>query len=240
MTAKRVRRAAKTASRTAVKSSRSAARTAARRHKNGASSSTSKRYAPRMPPEERRQQLLDATLKLIVEKGYEGVTMEGVAREAGVTKPVVYDLFGGLADLLEALLAREEERALVQIAELLPEPEKGADPESVLIDGLRAFLGSVEARPDAWRLILTPPEAMPGRVRKVVERERSQIAIQLESTVRWGLDKLTTEIEDSELLAETIITLVESGARQHLDDPENYPTERLVEFTKSLLASVRR
>lgn len=193
-----------------------------------------------MPPEERREQLLDATLKLIAKYGYEGVTMEGVARAAGVTKPVVYDLFGTLADLLEALLEREEERALYQLAELMAPPGEDADPESVLVDSLKAFMAAVEARPDAWSLILTPPEAMPGRMREVVERERSQIATQLESVVRWGLDKLTTEIEDVELLVETIILLVESGARQHLADPKAYPTERLVEFTKTLIASVRR
>ncbi len=88
----------------------------------------SRRYAPRLPPEERREQLLDATLALIAEKGYESVSMEGIARKAGVTKPVVYDLFGSLADLLEALLEREEERALLQLAELLPTARRGRRP----------------------------------------------------------------------------------------------------------------
>ena len=200
---------------------------------------TPRPYAVRMPPEERRTQVLDATLKLIAERGYEGVSMEGIARATGVTKPVVYDLFGTLADLLEALLEREEERALLQLAELMPTPRENADPEEVLVDGLNAFLLSVEARPDAWRLILTPTAAMPGRVREVVEVQRTRIAAQLESIVRWGLEQLTTEIEDVELLVETIIVMVENAARQHLADPERYTTERLTEFTSSLLASVK-
>jgi AcrR family transcriptional regulator len=200
---------------------------------------TPRPYAVRMPPEERRTQVLDATLKLIAERGYEGVSMEGIARATGVTKPVVYDLFGTLADLLEALLEREEERALLQLAELMPTPRENADPEEVLVDGLNAFLRSVEARPDAWRLILTPTAAMPGRVREVVEVQRTRIAAQLESIVRWGLEQLTTEIEDVELLVETIIVMVENAARQHLADPERYTTERLTEFTSSLLASVK-
>jgi AcrR family transcriptional regulator len=201
---------------------------------------TPRPYAVRMPPEERRTQVLDATLKLIAERGYEGVSMEGIARATGVTKPVVYDLFGTLADLLEALLEREEERALLQLAELMPTPRENADPEEVLVDGLNAFLRSVEARPDAWRLILTPTAAMPGVVREVVETQRTRIAAQLESIVRWGLEQLTTEIEDVELLVEAIIVMVENAARQHLADPERYTTERLTEFTSSLLASVKR
>ena len=149
-----------------------------------------RRYAPRLPPEERREQLLDATLSLIAEKGYESVSMEGIARKAGVTKPVVYDLFGSLADLLEALLEREEERALNQLAELMPTPAEDADPAKVLVDGLDAFLRAIETRPDAWRLSLMPIEAQPGIVREHVERDRTAVAKQLASIVRWGVERL--------------------------------------------------
>ncbi len=53
-------------------------------------------YAPRLPPEQRREQLLDAALCLIVERGYAGVSIEAVARIAGITRPVVYDHFPNL------------------------------------------------------------------------------------------------------------------------------------------------
>jgi len=192
-----------------------------------------------MPREERREQLLDATLALVTEEGYEGVSMEGIARRAGVTKPVVYDLFGSLADLLEALLEREEERALNQLAELLPAPTEDADPAQVLVDGLDAFLRAVESRPDAWRLSLMPIEAQPGIVRKTVERDRTAVAKQLETIVRWGVEQLEVPIEDVELLVQTIIVLAEDGARRHLADPERYSRQRLTAFTASLLDSVR-
>jgi AcrR family transcriptional regulator len=200
---------------------------------------TKRRYAPRMAPEERREQLLDATLKLLADEGYGAVSMEGIARAAGVTKPVIYDLFGTLPDLLETLLEREEERALLQLAELTPTPSEDADPERVLIEGIEAFLRAVEARPDAWRVILMPVEAMPGRVRAHVERERTRIREQLESVVRWGLGRLALPIEDVELLSETIILLAQEGARLHLADPERYSPERVKAFVASLLASVR-
>jgi AcrR family transcriptional regulator len=193
-----------------------------------------------MPADERRAQLLDATLKLLSERGYESVSMEGIARAAGVTKPVVYDLFGSLAELLEALLEREEERALLQLAELMPSPSEDADPEEVLLDGLTAYLRAVEARPDAWRLTLMPVEAMPGVVREHVERERTKIAEQLESIVRWGIERLAVPIEDIELLVETIILMAQEGGRKHLAEPERYPPERYTAFVASLLASVRR
>ena len=197
-------------------------------------------YAPRMPAEERREQILDATLGLVAERGYESVSMEGIARQAGVTKPVVYDLFGTLAELLEALLAREEERAMLQLAELMPPPAEDADPAQVLTDGLDAFLRAVEARPDAWRLSLMPVEAQPGIVRERVERDRTAIAKQLESIVRWGVERLEIPIEDVELLVQTIIVLAEESARKHLADPKRYSRERVTAFTRSLLESVQR
>ena len=192
-----------------------------------------------MPPEERREQLLDATLALIAEKGYGSVSMEGIARRAGVTKPVVYDLFGSLADLLVALLEREEERALAQLAELMPAPAEDADPAQVLVDGLDAFLRAVETRPDAWRLSLMPIEAQPGIVREHVERDRTAVAKQLASIVRWAVERLDVAISDVDLLVQTIIVLAEEAGRQHLADPERYPRERLTAFTASLLESVR-
>jgi AcrR family transcriptional regulator len=192
-----------------------------------------------MPPEQRREQLLDATLALIAENGYESVSMEGIARKSGVTKPVVYDLFGTLADLLEALLAREEERALIQLGELMPVPEEDADPAEVLVKGLDAFLRAIETRPEAWRLSLMPVEAQPGIVRQHVERDRTAIAKRLESIVRWGVERLEVPISDVELLVETIIVLANEAGRQHLNHPERYTRERLTAFTASLLAGLR-
>jgi AcrR family transcriptional regulator len=196
-------------------------------------------YAPRMPPEERRSQILDAALAHLAEQGYERVSMEGIARASGVTKPVVYDLFGTLADLLEALLEREEERALLQLAELLPQPDPDSDPEELLIEGISAFLRAVEARPQAWQLILTPVEAMPAMVRERVERGRNRIAEQLEGIVRWGLERLELPIDDVEMLVEAMIVLADEGGRRHLADPERYPPKRMTDFVASLLASVK-
>jgi AcrR family transcriptional regulator len=156
-----------------------------------------------------------------------------------VTKPVVYDLFGSLADLLEALLEREEERAVAQLAELMPAPAEDADPAQVLVDGLDAFLRAIETRPDAWRLSLMPIEAQPRIVREHVERDRTAIAKQLASIVRWGLERLDVPISDVDLLVQTIIVLAEEAGHKHLADPERYPRERLTAFTASLLESVR-
>src|SRR5437764_11947834 len=79
-----------------------------------------RRYAPRMPPGQRREQLIDAALEVILERGYAGISIEAIARAAGITRPVVYDHFPNLNLLLHAVIEREERISLEQLADVVP------------------------------------------------------------------------------------------------------------------------
>jgi AcrR family transcriptional regulator len=63
--------------------------------------------AKRMSPEARREQILDSAVAYIVERGLSTFTLENVAVQAGVSKPLVYKYFAKREDLLKALLERE-------------------------------------------------------------------------------------------------------------------------------------
>src|SRR4051794_7822017 len=67
---------------------------------------TSRAMATRMSAAERREQLLDATKAIVVADGFHAVSIEAVAREAGITRPIVYGHFDDLGGLLEALVQR--------------------------------------------------------------------------------------------------------------------------------------
>ncbi len=198
-----------------------------------------RRYARRMPPNERREQLLDVTVALIAELGYEAVSMEGIARRGGVAKPVVYDAFGSLPDLMDALIEREEARALLQLDELLPTPAEDADPVELLVHGFDALLRAVEGNPDGWRLSLEPADALPRPVRERVERRSGRVHQRVESTVRSGIERLAVPIADLELLVETILLLAMEGARRHLNEPTRYGRKRLTGFGAGMLEGVR-
>src|SRR3712207_7623278 len=75
--------------------------------------------AVRLTADERREQLLDATKAIAAKRGFHAVSIEAVAREAGITRPIVYGHFRDLSKLLEALVEREGVRALGQLAEVL-------------------------------------------------------------------------------------------------------------------------
>jgi AcrR family transcriptional regulator len=63
--------------------------------------------ARRMTPKDRRAQILDAAVKLIVSTGHSGVSLEQVAAAASISKPLIYKYFPRRDDLLKALLERE-------------------------------------------------------------------------------------------------------------------------------------
>src|SRR5436309_15969064 len=115
-----------------------------------------------MSAAERREQLLDVTKQLVGEQGFHGVSIEAIARRAGITRPVVYGHFKDLDELLEAMLEREGSRALGQLAEVLPAHwSSGGDAREGLLAGLRGYLETIKADPITWRLVLMPPEGAP-------------------------------------------------------------------------------
>jgi AcrR family transcriptional regulator len=192
-----------------------------------------------MPPQQRREQLIDAALSVILEHGYGGVSIEAIAREAGVTRPVVYDHFPNLPQLLHALVEREERYSLEQLDQVVPQPspaERSGDPGDVLAAAVRRFLDAVMDRPATWRLILLPLDGTPTLVRQHVEINRARILEQIEAFVRASIDSgQLPEDLDVELAARAIRDLGEEAGRTVLTDPDRYPPDRYESFVRGVL-----
>jgi AcrR family transcriptional regulator len=174
-----------------------------------------------MTSEARREQLLDATKAIVVAGGFHAVSIEAVARAAGITRPIVYAHFSDLNGLLEALVARESRRALELLAVALPDDLAGD-----LLGALRGYLAAVRADPDTWRLVLMPPEGAPAALHANIARGRAAIVAQLaEAGLSGGLP-------DPELTAHMLSAYADAAARLMLTDPERYPTERILALTR--------
>jgi AcrR family transcriptional regulator len=194
-----------------------------------------------MAPEQRREQLLDTALAIALDRGFHAVTVDGVARAAGVTRPVVYGLFEDRGALLSALVDRSEQRALAQLAPALPAvPGPGADvdPDALLVAGVGAYLEAVAADPDTWRVVLLPPEGAPPELTSRLNAQRGLVLHALRDLVAWGLEcRGDTEV-DVDLFARGVLTLAEGAARLHLQSPDRYPVTRFARFTEHLLAGL--
>lgn len=191
----------------------------------------------RMTAAERREQLLDVTRDLVVEQGFGAVSMEAVARRAGITRPVVYGHFPELGVLLDAMLERESSRALSQLAEVLPQPDAASGSlRERLADAMEAYLLAVQASPVTWRLALMPPDGAPELLRARIEEGRAAVVAVLAEVVRAASADGSLASPDPELTGRMLSAASDEASRLLLTEPETYPVSRLMDHTHWLLA----
>lgn len=194
----------------------------------------STRRAPRMSAYARREQLLDVATELVGEQGLHGLSIELVARRAGITRAVVYQHFKGLKPLLEAVIERETTRARAQVSETALEDLTHGDPVELMLESLNAFLRAVQDHPNTWRLVLLPPQGAPGVLHKRIAEGRAAVLAQMAQAVRPAL-MLDREAPDADITARVLSAISDEYARLVLTDPRRFPPDRLLGHARWLL-----
>ncbi|MDQ3102743.1 MAG: TetR/AcrR family transcriptional regulator [Actinomycetota bacterium] len=182
----------------------------------------------------RREQLLDVTTELVGHQGFQNVTIELVSRSAGITRPIVYEHFGDLQGLLDAVVEREMARALSQVSETALTELTEGPPVELMIESLSSYLHTVQTHPTTWRLVLMPSEGAPEILRERIAQGRAAVLAQLIGAVRPAL---ATEGEppDAELTARLLSAISDEYARLLLADPARFPPERLLRHARWVL-----
>ena len=121
----------------------------------------------RMRSDERRGLLLDHATRLFGEHGYDGLSMAQVAREARISKALLYHYFPSKRSIFEAVLAA----AAVEL-QVRTEPDPALAPADQLAETLDGFLGWVEERPRAYANLLA--SAGVREVRDTIAAVRAQ------------------------------------------------------------------
>src|ERR1700759_785297 len=156
---------------------------------------------------ERREQLLDATKQIALADGFHAVSIDAVARGAGITRPIVYGHFSDLPGLLDPLGERGAGRALAQLEAALSEFDRGD-----LLGALAGYLEAVRADPPTWRLVLMPQEGAPRTLLEGIALGPEAIVARLALGVEAG--------EDPELTAHMLSAYADEAARLTLTDPD--------------------
>ncbi len=104
----------------------------------------------RMSGQERREQLLTVGRKLFAEKGFEAVSVEEIASTAKVSKPVVYEHFGGKEGLYAVLVDREMNYLLNSFEKAL----SGSNPRLLLEQAGMALFDYIDEYPDGFRILV--------------------------------------------------------------------------------------
>jgi AcrR family transcriptional regulator len=181
----------------------------------------------RVPRAEREQQMLEAADRVFARRGYQASSMDEIAAEVGVTKPMLYAYFGSK----EGLYLASVQRAGEMLAQRLRDAAEGG-PAERLEAGVHAFFSFVDERRSSWAVLYREASAGGGPVAARVASLRDAVA----ATVSQLLAEMSGEGRDGvepEPMGHALVGAGESLANWWLDHPEepvDRMTERLMSF----------
>lgn len=178
------------------------------------------------------------TAEILAARGFSGLSIQSVAQAAGVSRPIVYEHFGDLGGLLEALVDREMQRAGEQISSRAQNDPGSGDPRELMLQSLRIYLEAVEEHPSTWRLVLMPPEGAPESLRGSISRGRATVLEGLREAVGQGV-RPGEPTEDPDMTARTLSAIADEYARLVLIDPARFPPQRLNDHARWFLGQLR-
>ncbi|MET9696704.1 TetR family transcriptional regulator [Streptomyces sp. NPDC006529] len=104
--------------------------------------------------EHRRRELLEAADRVVLRDGPRA-SMNAIAAEAGITKPILYRHFGDKAGLYQALAVRHTDALLDSLRAALDAPAERRRRVEATLD---TYLAAIEARPQVYRFLMHPAE----------------------------------------------------------------------------------
>lgn len=134
----------------------------------------------RLPRAERERQIIDVAHARFAAEGYANVTMDGVAGDVGVTKPLLYAYWGNKERIYLACLERDAERLLETVGEAVRSAPTPADATEV---GLRAFFDFVSNEGGAFRVLFDETLPAGGEIAKRVTEHRERIVALVATTL---------------------------------------------------------
>lgn len=192
-------------------------------------------YAARVPAEQRREQILDAAIAIIVRDGYDAISVDAIAREVGVTRPVIYGVFDGLKELLDALLDRQQARALAQLQAALADPFDPTDFDDSVRRLMRRLIALPLEDPVTWRPILYAGVGTPELVRARIDGDREEFVSQVRDLLELAAAMKGLRKVDTEVAAHAVVALLEYFGRLLLEDPPRFEADRLGQAVAGLV-----
>ncbi|WP_447039276.1 TetR/AcrR family transcriptional regulator [Streptomyces sp. DSM 118878] len=165
----------------------------------------------RMTGAERREQLLDIGRTLFAAKGFEGTSVEEIAAKAGVSKPVVYEHFGGKEGLYAVVVDREMRQLLDMVTSALT----AGHPRELLEQAAFALLDYIEKYTDGFRILVrdSPVAQSTGTFASLI----SDIATQVEDILGQEFKGRGFDQKLAPLYAQALVGMVALTGQWWLD-----------------------
>ncbi|RBO92839.1 TetR family transcriptional regulator [Nocardia puris] len=175
---------------------------------------------PRMTGTQRRQQLIEIGRALFAERGYDATSIEEIAARAQVSKPVVYEHFGGKEGLYAVVVDREMSMLLDMITSSLTQNRSRVRLEQVAL----ALLTYIEERTDGFRILVRDQAATTddGRYSSLLNEAVNQVA----HILAGDFERRDLDTGLATLYAQALVGMVSTAATWWLDVRE--PSKEVV------------
>jgi AcrR family transcriptional regulator len=161
---------------------------------------------------QRREQLIEVGKRVFAEKGFEAATVEEIAASANVSKPVVYEHFGGKEGLYAVVVDREIQSLLGSITHALDEPGPARE---LLERAALALLDYIEASSDGFRILVrdSPPGQSTGSLASLL----SDVGTQVEHLLAAEFKRRRLDPKSAPIYAQMLVGMVALTGQWWLD-----------------------
>ena len=165
-----------------------------------------------MTGKQRREQLISIGRSLFAEKGFEGTSVEEIAARAEVSKPVVYEHFGGKEGLYAVVVDREIRLLLDGITGALMTT---GHPRVLLERAALALLDYIENSTDGFRILVrdSPVAQSTGTFASLI----SDVASQVEHLLAYEFKTRGLDPKTAPLYAQMLVGMVALTGQHWLD-----------------------
>ena len=165
-----------------------------------------------MTGKERREQLLAVSRKLFAEKGFEGTSVEEIAARAQVSKPVVYEHFGGKEGIYAVVVDRELKTLTGALTDALAAL---GHPKALLERTALALLTYIENNTDGFRILVrdSPVAQATGTFSSLI----GDVATQVEHLLAEQFKKQNLDPKTAPIYARMLVGMVALTGQHWLD-----------------------
>lgn len=152
----------------------------------------------RLSAADRREQLIGVGRSVFADTGFESASLDVIAQRAGVTKPIIYEHFGGKEGLLAAVVDRELEALVKRVSDVMSRGAARERFEAAVVE----FMAYAEEEPEGFALLTreTPIVGRAGMTRVVDQLIDRVGEIFRRELARAGYDRKVAPLYASALL----------------------------------------
>jgi len=192
----------------------------------------------RMTGTQRRAQLVDVARGLFAEKGFDGTSIEEIAARAEVSKPVVYEHFGGKEGIYAVVVDREIQSLTGALSGAL---EVGGHPKMLVERTTLALLGYIETNEDGFRILVrdSPVAQATGTFSSLI----GDVATQVEHMLADQFKKQGQDPKMAPIYAQMLVGMVALTGQWWLDarsPSKNVVAAHLVNLAWNGLSALER